>query len=59
MLGILLISAYIFGLAKLMNEQKDQTLLRINQDGNWVYGKSSKIKVQKDGGTSTERLNCL
>ena len=52
LLGILLISAFIFGLVKLMNKQKDQTLLRINEDGNWVYGgKSSKMEVQKDGGT--------
>ena len=52
LLGILFISAFIFGLVKLMNKQKDQTLLRINEDGNWVYGgKSSKMEVQKDGGT--------
>ena len=52
LLGILFISAFIFGLVKLMNKQKDQTLFRINQDGNWVYGgKSSKMEVQKDGGT--------
>ena len=54
LLGILLISAFIFGLAKLMKKQKkDQTLLRINEDGKWVYGgEGSSMKVHENGGPS-------
>ena len=51
LLGILLIGACVVGLVKLM--KKDQTLLRIGKDGNWVYGGNSSIKkVQEEAGTS-------
>ena len=52
LLGILLISAFIFGLVKLMKKQrKDQTLLRINEDGKWVYGgEGTSMKVHENGG---------
>ena len=52
LLGILLISAFIFGLVKLMKKQrKDQTLLRINEDGKWVYGgEGTSKKVHENGG---------
>ena len=37
------------GLVKLLKKQKDQTLLRIDEDGNWVYGgRSSNIKKKLD-----------
>ena len=49
LLGILFISAFIVGLVKLMKKQKNQTLLQIDEDGNWVYGsKSSNIKQKLD-----------
>ena len=57
LLGFLFISALIVGLIKLMKKQKDQTLLQIDEDGNWVYGsKSSNIKQKlgKVGGSSSE-----
>ena len=38
LIGTLFISALIAGLVKLLKKQKDQTLLRIDEDGNWVYG---------------------
>ena len=48
-LGTLFISALIAGLVKLLKKQKDQTLLRIDEDGNWVYGgRSSNIKKKLD-----------
>ena len=51
LLGILLISAFIFGLVKLMKQRKDQTLLRINEDGKWVYGgEGTSKKVHENGG---------
>ena len=52
LLGILLDSAFIFGLVKLMKKQrKDQTLLRINEDGKWVYGgEGTSMKVHENGG---------
>ena len=52
LLGILLDSAFIFGLVKLMKKQrKDQTLLRINEDGKWVYGgEGTSKKVHENGG---------
>ena len=49
LLGTLFISALIAGLVKLLKKQKDQTLLRIDEDGNWVYGgRSSNIKKKLD-----------
>ena len=49
LLGTLFISALIAGLVKLLRKQKDQTLLRIDEDGNWVYGgRSSNIKKKLD-----------
>ena len=56
MMGTLFISALIAGLVKLLKKQKDQTLLQIDEDGNWVYGsKSSNIqqKLGKVGGSSS------
>lgn len=52
LLGTLFISALIAGLVKLLKKQKDQTLLRIDEDGNWVYGgRSIKKKLDKVGET--------
>ena len=50
LIGILVIMAIIAGIVQLMKKQKDQTLLRINEDGKWVYGgsKSSNVKAPKD-----------
>ena len=52
LMGTLFISALIAGLVKLLKKQKDQTLLRIDEDGNWVYGgRSIKKKLDKVGET--------
>ena len=60
LIGILIIMAIIAGLVQLMKKQKDQTLLRINEDGNWVYGgsKSSNVKVSEseDGGKTDRQM---
>ena len=49
LLGTPFISVLIAGLVTLLKKQKDQTLLRIDEDGNWVYGGgSSNIKKKLD-----------
>ena len=50
LMGTLFISALIAGLVKLLKKQKDQTLLRIDEYGNWVYG-GIKQKLDKVGET--------
>ena len=52
--ALLFIIAFIVGLVKLMKKQQNQTLLRIDEDGNWVYGgRSSNLKQKLDKGGET------